>query len=90
MKVNFKILVEISASGSPGLKKVSLTKTLPDCKKISILGNYRCMKTFLKINPLMAENKFYFSNKNGPNNFDPFVSEIANRTLQKTGLITSL
>lgn len=34
--------------------------------------------------------KFNFSNKNGSNNFDPFVSEIANRALHNTGSITHL
>lgn len=34
--------------------------------------------------------KILFSNKKGSYNFDPFVSEIANRALHNTGLITSL
>lgn len=34
--------------------------------------------------------KILFSNKNGSNNFDPFVSEIANWALHNTGLIISL
>lgn len=59
-------------------------------KQILKLGNCRCMRTFLKINPLLAKNKFYFQIKKGSYNFDPFVSEIANRALHNTGLITSL